>query len=187
LLRGYAFDVRREHANRRAPFALAAVALFTVTLIVFVLPESLVELMQREGVLQGSQGGWAYRLLVLVALAQAAYGGFAILRPERLGPPTSQPEDRARVSATVARTAAGITGLTIVYGIAAFALTGLRGGFWLFVAIALAQGAWYYRAVGIIDTWLELQPELVTPQASGQPDVYCPPLARAFIDARREI
>jgi fatty acid desaturase len=51
---------------------------------------------------------------------------------------------------SVAWTTAGIASLTLVYGVAAFALTGLRGGFWLFVVVELLQGAWYFRHVCVV-------------------------------------
>jgi hypothetical protein len=74
--------------------------------------------------------------------------------------------------------------LTFVYGLAAFLVTGQRGGYWLFAVLFLAQGAWYYRQVGDIGRWLEFQPEVVTRPSSAvwirEPDDYCPPLARSL-------
>jgi hypothetical protein len=167
---------------------VAAVALVAVTIVIFRLPESLIELMQRAGPLEGAKGDWAYRLLAVAAIAQAAFGGFVVLSPERVRADRElSVKKSSEVSVSVARNAAGMTCLTLVYGVAAFALTGMRGGFWLFVAVATAQGAWYYRAVGVIDSWLEIRPAHdQAPPGATPHHAYCPPLARGLIDARRD-
>ena len=118
--------------------------------------------------------------------------GFVLLRPERVQKarerdPKLARMSRAEVVASAARNAAGITLLTLVYGISALAITGERGGFWLFALLTGAQLAWYFRQVGEISRWISFQPEFV-PQPSpdegesrggeGRPHVYTPPLAR---------
>ncbi len=92
---------------------------------------------------------------------------------------------RDRIARSVSRNAAGITCLTIVYGVAIFLLTGLRGGYVPFPLLALAQGAWYFRQAGVVARWLAFQPEAVPePPApeewSREPDDYLPPLARGL-------
>lgn len=152
---GYAGEVMEGRDPRRVPFAVAAAALLIVSLAVFRLPQAFVADMQRDGVLTGDSADVAFVLIATVAGAQAAYGGFVLLRPERLE--TAIAEDarlatapRSDKLASVARNAAGIASLTLVYGVAAFALTGLRGGFWLFVVLEVLQGAWYYRLVRLV-------------------------------------
>jgi hypothetical protein len=74
--------------------------------------------------------------------------------------------------------------LTFVYGLAAFLVTGQRGGYWLFAVLFIAQAAWYYRQVGDIGRWLGFQPEVVAQPSSAvwvrEPGDYCPPLARSL-------
>jgi hypothetical protein len=75
--------------------------------------------------------------------------------------------------------------LMAAFGVAAFVVTGERGGFWVFPLVALAQGAWYYRQVGQIGNWLNFQPEVAPaePAAGAVPEVppdYSPPLARGL-------
>jgi hypothetical protein len=178
-----------EPVRAREPFAITAAAFGVVTLAVFRLPGSFVAVLERNALLQGSAAGWALRLLAIVAVAQAAYAGGMILRPERVEVALEEePSMRAAGSARVARSlswnAAGIAALTIVYGIASFAVTGERGGFWLFVLIGIAQLAWYYRLTGSIVEWLRFQPraDLRGTDAGGTPP-YCPPLARGFLGA----
>jgi hypothetical protein len=171
------------------PFALAAAALAVVTLAVFRLPESFVAVLERNALLQGAAAGWAFRILAVVAVGQAAYGGFMVLRPERVElaldqEPSLRAAGHARVARSLSWNAAGISALTVVYGVAAFAITGERAGFWLFVLIGIAQLAWYYRLTGTIVEWLRFQPQA----GSGSDEVdaappYCPPLARGFLGA----
>jgi len=176
--------------RRIAPFGAAAAAIAVTSILVASLPAILVEQIERARVLSDAQAGWAYRLLIAAAVAQALYGGFSILRPERLeaarrrDPKTAGMSRRALI-ASVARNAAGMVLLTLVYGLAAFGVTGERGGFWPFVALAVAQGAWYYREVGAVARWLGFQPEPVEEQAGAhvwrrEPHDYCPPLVRGL-------
>jgi hypothetical protein len=164
-----------------------------VLLIVFVavarLPESLISQIERARPLTEGQAGWVFRLMLLAALVQAAYGGFAVLRPERVGSalardPKLARMDRASIVAMVARNAAGMVALTVVYGLACTGLTGERGGFWLFALLAVAQGAYYYRQTGLIARWLALQPEPAPDKRTGEwnrePPDYSPPLARGL-------
>jgi hypothetical protein len=153
------------------------------------LPESLVEQLQRNSPLTGTDAGWAYRLLAGAAAAQILYGGFRVLRIERVRKaqetdPKVARMSRPRLLGSIARSAAGMIFLTFVYGLAAFLSTGQRGGYWLFAVLFLAQGAWYYRQVGDIGRWLEFQPEVVARPSSAvwvrEPDDYCPPLARSL-------
>jgi hypothetical protein len=174
--------------RRRGPFLVAAAVVLIVTILVFRLPESLVDQLRRHRPLSTDQSGWATKLLAMAAIAQAAYGGFVILATERV---RRARENEARVSemskaeivTSVARNAAAMVVLTLVYGIAAFLPTGERGSFWLFVLVAVAQGAWYFRQVGEIARWLVLQPEhIVRAESRGwkrEPPDYSPPLARA--------
>jgi hypothetical protein len=77
-----------------------------------------------------------------------------------------------------------MVGLTLVYGIAMFLLTGLRAGFWAFVAVIVAQALWYYRLVGDVAAWLGRQPRPTGSPAPvwdrGDAD-YSPPLARGLV------
>jgi hypothetical protein len=137
------------------PFGVAAAALLIVSVAVFRLPQAFVADLQRDGVLTGDAADVAFVLFGAAALVQAAYGGFVLLRPERIetalaadARPPGAP--RADALSSVAWNAAGIASLTLVYGVAAFALTGLRGGLWLFVVLELLQGAWYFRQVGVV-------------------------------------
>jgi hypothetical protein len=94
---------------------------------------------------------------------------------------------RAEIVASAARNAAGITLLTLVYGLSALAITGGRGGFWLFALVTGAQLAWYFRQIGELSRWISFQPEFVAdrpaaddgeprPETGAHP--YTPPLAR---------
>jgi hypothetical protein len=134
--------------------------------------------------LSDTQSGWAYRLLVVAALAQVFWVGFRLLRPERVAAGRDADLSNERVFAMTARTAAFIPALTIVYGLAALWVTGERGGFWLFVLIAVAQAAWYYRQVGEIGRFLGFQPQPAPHPGPGawirEPPDYCPPLARGL-------
>ena len=174
--------------RRRAPFLIAAAILLIVTILVFRLPESFVVQLRRHRPLSTDQSGWATRLLAIAAVAQAAYGGFVLLATEKV---RRARESDARVSrmskadlvTSIARNAAVMVVLTLVYGLALVGTTGERGSFWLFVFIAVAQAAWYFRQVGQIADWLVRQPERVAPEGSRgwqrEPPDYSPPLARA--------
>jgi hypothetical protein len=156
------------------------------------LPGSFVDRLRQNRPLDSNQSGWVYRLLVVMAIAQALYVGFVLLRPERIQKarekdPKLAGMSRAEVVASTARNAAGVSLLTLVYGVSAFAITGERGGFWLFALVTLAQLAWYFRQVGEISRWISFQPEFAAeaPAEEGEPRVreglaqtYTPPLAR---------
>jgi hypothetical protein len=153
--RGYPGDVTERRDPRRMPFGVAAAVLLIVSVAVFRLPQALVADMQRDGLLTGDAADVAFVLFAAAAVAQAVYAGFVLLRPERVE--TALAADarlatapRAVALTSVAWNAAGIASLTLVYGVAAFALTGLRGGFWLFAVLELLQGAWYFRQVGTV-------------------------------------
>ncbi|MFN2389863.1 MAG: hypothetical protein ABR575_09720 [Actinomycetota bacterium] len=183
-------------ARRAGPFVVAGAASAIVCLAVLRIPALLLGKLERSRPLTEAQAGWAYRLLVLAAVGQAVYGAFVVLRPEtiaraRAEQPRMRALTRVEVVRSVARTAAAMTGLTIVYGLAALGLTAQRGGFWLFPLVALAQGAWYYRQVGEVARWMSFQPDTdspvptaPTPWAGAGPD-YCPPIARGLTAPRR--
>ena len=163
------------------------VAIVSVALIR--LPESFVNSLERGRPLTTPQAGWAYRLLAFAAIAQALYGGFVILRVDHVKrardrDPKIAAMTHDRVIASLSRNAAGMVLLTLIYGVASFAVTGQRGGYWLFPVICLAQGAWYFREVGRVARWLTFQPEVrsgVVPTVwEREPPDYCPPLARAL-------
>jgi hypothetical protein len=178
---------------RFRPFAIAAALLAIIFIAMARLPETLVAQMARNRALDTAQADWAYRLLVIAALAQAAYGGFVVLQVERVrgarassAPIAAMP--RAGLVRTVARNAAVMVLLTLAYALAAFFITGQRGGFWLFAVIAVAQMGWYLRQVGEIARYVGRQPE-PAPEAElrtrwrREPDDYCPPLARGVFPA----
>jgi hypothetical protein len=142
-------DVTERHDPRRLPFAVAAAALLIASTAVVRLPQSFGADMQRNGVLTGDPANLAFVILAVVAGAQAAYGGFVLLRPERLETELANGRLPGSRAASIAWMAAGLASLTLVYGVAAFSLTGLRGGFWVFVIMELAQGAWYFRQVRV--------------------------------------
>ena len=177
-------------AKRIRPFAVVAAVLLIVCIAMARLPESLVELLDRNSPFTSTQKGWAYRLLAFAAIGQGLYGGFMLLRPDRVEralqrDPKLARMSRAKVTSTIARTAASMLIFTLAYGIAAFMVTGQRGGFWLFPVLAIAQGLWYYREVGQIARWMGFRNE---PQhhdsARGlwarEPADYCPPIARGL-------
>lgn len=183
-----------QDIRRRAPFWVAVAILVVVCIGVLRLPESFVAQVERNRPLSSAQAGWAYRLIALVAIAQAAYGGFFLLRPETIRKARDKDQKvaampRGRIASLVARNAAFMVVLTLVYGIAALAITGQRGGFWLFVVIAVAQGAWYYRQAGEVGRWLFFQPAVESQERRGEwrrePVDYCPPLARGLRPVRR--
>ena len=179
--------------RNRLPFYLVAVVISLVCLAILRLPESFVVELERQRPFTSDQSGWAYRLLAIAAFAQAAYGGFSLLHVDRVAAVREQDPKvaampRERVLRTVTRTAAGMVFLTIVYGIAAFWVTGERGGFWLFPLMAVAQGAWYYRQLGQIGRWLAFQPEPSPDDKRRsewrrEPPDYSPPLARGLVPA----
>jgi hypothetical protein len=161
--------------TRNGPFSFAVGVLTILTIALFRLPESFVEQLRRNRPLTSGQAGWTYRLLVFMAIAQAAYLGFVILRPERVAEarkndPKLGKMSRSEIVASIARNAAAAALLSIVYALAAFGLTGERGGYWLFFVLCFAQLAWYFRATGEIGRFMAFQPEFV----SGAPDQVAP-------------
>jgi hypothetical protein len=62
------------------------------------LPKSLVEQLQRNSPLTGTEAGWAYRLLAAIAAAQVLYGGFRVLRVERVRKARETDANVARMS-----------------------------------------------------------------------------------------
>ena len=181
-----------ESRSRARPFVAVGAVIGILSLALFRLPESFVSQIENNRPLSGPQSDWAYRLLFLAALGQALYGGFVALHAERLE--KARKEDsrirrmsRERLLTSVARTAAGMILLTLVYALAAFAVTRQRGGYWLFLALIVAQTAWYLRQVGVVGRWLAFQvddPHLpqIGEDASwqGAPPDYVPPVARGL-------
>ncbi|MGH2693719.1 MAG: hypothetical protein ACRDJJ_02775 [Actinomycetota bacterium] len=171
-------------------FLFSGAVLAVVCVAMARLPESFIAVFERSRPLNDAQGGWAYRFLVAASVAQAAYGGFVVLRVEtirraRRQDPKIAAMPRDRILTTVARNAAFMVSLTLVYGLAAFWITGERGGFWLFPLLAIAQLAWYYRQVGQIASWLVFQPDVERTEGPAhvwprEPPDYCPPLARGL-------
>lgn len=187
---------RMSPSRRRAPFVIFLIALAIFCLAVLRLPDSFLSQLRNNKPLDDVQADWVYRLLVFVALAQAVYGGFGILQTERVRKARERDEKTGAMSkeeivVSVARNAAGMCALTMVYGLAALGLTGLRGGFWVFPGIALLQAAWYVRQVAEIARWIEFQPAFVAKEGAkpdweaGPPD-YTPPIARGLSPASNE-
>ena len=176
--------------RRRKPFAVLGGIIVLVSVIVLALPEPGLVQARRNRAFTSDQAGWAYRLLVLAAIAHAAYAGFAPLRPYRAGTRLAAARgntDDGDLVARLAREAAWMASLTLVYGCVALAVTAERGGFWLFVLIAVAQGLWYYRSVGQTAAWLALAPPNGDPgpRAAGTSmpgDDYVPPVARGLLE-----
>lgn len=176
--------------HRRIPFVVVLVLTFVISIAVFRLPDSFVVQLENSQTFSISQRGWAFRLLAFAALAQAFYVGFAIFRPERVKHARETDRrvirlTRERLMRSLARNAAGAIVLTLIYGLAAFAVTGFRAGFWLFVFVVVVQAAWYYRQTGEIGRWLAFQPETADQQVASAiwiaaPPDYCPPIARAL-------
>lgn len=169
------------------------IVLAIICLAVFRLPGSFLTQINDHKWLDDTQAGWAYRLLVFVALAQAIYGGFGVLQTERVRKARERDDkiramSREEIVVSLARNAAGMCALTLVYGIAALGLTGQRGGFWVFPGLILLQAAWYYRQLGEIAKWIAFQPAFIaaetpTPGWSAGPPDYTPPIARGLTPA----
>ncbi|HEX2057991.1 MAG TPA: hypothetical protein VHI71_06440 [Actinomycetota bacterium] len=183
-------------ARRRWPFLGFGAVGIVACIVVASVPESLLAQMERNRALNSGQAGWAYRLLVIFALAAAAYTMFRVFTVDSVK--RSQERDAARGRAipvervvdSLSQNAASVPLLTIVYGVASVFFTGQRGGFWLFPLIALGQGAWHYRSVGEIVRWLSFQPEPepeeeISTEWKRVPPDYCPPLARGLVAAER--
>jgi cytochrome bd-type quinol oxidase subunit 2 len=179
-----------EPRRSRLPFILALAFAGIVTLAVYRLTDAFVVQLRNNSPLSDPAAGWAYRLIVAISVLQALYAGWAILRPERVRRAMAEEETVARlpryaIARSVCRNAAGIASLTVIYGVAVFLLTGLRGGFLVFPLLALLQIAWYFRQAGVIAGWLAFQqepaPEHPAPLPwSREPADYCPPLARGL-------
>ena len=156
--------MQRIAAARRGAFlvVLASAVIFAIAL--FRLPEEFVADLKRDRPLDLAAAGWLYRLLALAAVAQAAYVGLSVLRPEkvrsdRLQDPRSAAASPEKATRTVARNAAGAAALTLIYGVGAFILTGERGGMWLFLLIFAAQMGWNYRQTGLASRLFVLDAE----------------------------
>jgi len=176
------------------PFAVAATVLVIVMVAVFRLPATLLDQIELNGPFTSVQADWAYRLLAVAAVAQAIFVGFKVLRIERVqhsleSDPKLGEMSKTQIAASLARAAAGMAMLTLVYGLSALFIGGQRGGFWLFVVLTAAQLAWYFRQTGVIAQWLEFQPE-PTPHRirdvwRREPPDYCPPLTRGLTGSSR--
>ena len=175
--------------RRWTPLLVVAAVLAIAYVAMARLPESYVAQLARSRPLGSDEADWAYRLLALAAIAQAIYGGFVLLHTERIHKLRTTDDrvgamPRTRVLTLVVRTAATLVLLTFVYGIAAFVITGQRGGFWLFAVLTVFQGAWYVRQVNAVARYLDFQPDPEPPKPSGAwkqpPPDYTPPLARGL-------
>ena len=177
--------------RRWTPFLIVGAGLAIAFVAIARLPESYVAQMARNRPFFESraEADWAYRLLTVVAFAQAIYGGFVLLQIDRVKRSRERESavaamPRSDLLALVTRAAAVLVALTFVYGVATFWVTGQRGGFWLFAALSVAQIAWYFRQVNVIARYLDFQPE---PRPAREPAPwnqapadYCPPLARGL-------
>lgn len=180
--------------RRRWPFLAFGAVGIVACVVIASLPDSLLAQLERNRALTSGQAGWAYRFLVLFALAAAAFSMFRAITVDSVKrSQETNPKARAmappRIVDSVSQNAAAIPLLTIVYGVASVYFTGQRGGFWLFPLIALGQGAWHYRSVGEIVRWLVFQPEPepeeeVSTEWRREPPDYCPPLARGLVTGR---
>lgn len=186
----YASGVNELLHRRRGPFLVLLVFGIVVCIAVIQIPDTFLARVARNRPLSDAQAGWAYRLIAIAAIVQILYGGFAIFRIERVQAARERDQRFAqmpheRVVSSLSRNAAGMVVLTLIYGLATIAVSGLRGGFWLFPLLALAQAAWYYRELGQIARWKAFQPAPVeesrergrwTPHDSD----YVPPLTRGL-------
>ncbi|MGH2756571.1 MAG: hypothetical protein ACRDI3_02145 [Actinomycetota bacterium] len=150
--------------RRRGPFLAVLAAGIVVCAAVVSIPDSLLSQIERNRPLTDAQVGWAYRLIAIAATVQLVYGGFSVFRVERVQSarerdPRVAEMPHTRVISSLSRNAAGMVALTLFYGLATMAVSGLRGGFWLFPLLAVAQGGWYYREIGEIARWKSFQPE----------------------------
>lgn len=189
----YAADVSTPLGRRLIVFVYAFAIAAIVCIAVVNLPDSYLAQLLRSRSLSSSQAGWAYRLLAFAAVAQAAWGGFVVLKVERLkkaraADPKLRSMERGAVVSSISKNAAAMIMLTLTYGLASIWVTGQRAGFWLFPVLALAQGAWYYRQIGQLYEWLTFQPvPLETARRSvwrREPPDYCPPIARGLVTER---
>jgi len=182
--------VEELYDRRRLPFIATAAIIAIVSVAVARLPDSLVNSLERNRFLDNTAAGWAYRLLAFFAIGQALFGGFYVLRIDNVK--RSRAEDpkvaamaRPRLLGALARTATGMIFLTFIYGLAAFGLTGERGGYWLFPFLCVLQAGWYFRELGVVARWLGFQPETATQEIPSavwkrEPPDYTPPIARSL-------
>ena len=185
----------RLERRRRFPFAIGAGIVAIVVVAAARLPESFVNGLERRSTFSFAQSTWIFRLFLVAALIQALYSGFVRFRTDRIQRALER-DDRAaawsreKLVGIVARNAVVAALTTLVYGIVLLGLTGLRGSFWAFPLVALAQGAWYYRLVGELARWSSFRPEAPTRPAPSEwqrePPDYCPPLARGLLPVRGE-
>lgn len=153
-------------ARRRGPFLVLVVCAMLICIGILAIPDTFLRQIERNRPLTDAQVGWAYRLIAIAAAVQIAYGGFSVFRVDRVQSarardPRVAAMPHEKLIASLARNAAGMVFLTLIYGVASVAISGLRGGFWLFPMLAIAQGAWYYREIGQIARWNAFQPEHV--------------------------
>ena len=177
--------------RRRGPFIVAAAFGAAIIIAVIALPDSFLVAIQNGRPLTDTQAGWAYRLLVFFTLVQVVYTGGSVFRIEKVAAAREKDARLAalpkeRVIASLARNGAALVLFTFIYGVASIAITGQRGGFWLFPLIALAQGAWYYREIGQIAAWKAFQPEHVRDDPDlgrwrSVPPNHCPAITRGLI------
>lgn len=190
---------RQLDRARRGPLVAVAVVTLLLCLFVLQLPGVFLDQLQRARPLTETQSGWVYRLLAVAAAAQAIYGGYGVLRVERLRrarekDPRLEAMAAPQLLRSMSRTAAAMVAMTLVYGTSALLLTGERGGFWLFPLLAAAQGGWYLRALGVVRDWLIFQPAASSDDGLAyvwrrEPPDYCPTIARGLGPAtpRREL
>jgi hypothetical protein len=160
--------------RRRGPFLAVLAAGSVVVVAVISIPDSFLAQIQRNRPLTDAQVGWVYRLIAFAAAVQIIYGGFSVFRIERVQAardrdPRVAEMPHPKVISSLSRNAAGMVALTLIYGLATMAVSGLRGGFWLFPLLALAQGGWYFRAIGEIALWKAFQPEPEAEERNAQP------------------
>jgi hypothetical protein len=143
--------------RRNAPFFIAGGIAVVVVVAFFRLPDTLIVQIEHRAPATGSGGDWIYRLLAVVAVLQGIYVG-RMLRPDKvkrsLPDGVVAPEELERLFAAASRSASVAISPTLVYGLTAFFLTGGRSAMWFFVVVMVAQGAWYYRQLGRLATWL---------------------------------
>lgn len=152
--------MERIAAARRGPFLVVAAVALILAIALFRLPEEFVAGLKRDRPLELGAAGWLYRLLVLAAAGQATYVGLALLHPEkvrhdRLRDPKLAARPPGESVRVLARNAAGMAGLTLVYAAGSFLLTGERAGVWLFLFIFACSLAWNYRQTGLAASLIE--------------------------------
>ncbi|MDQ3939898.1 MAG: hypothetical protein M3238_00935 [Actinomycetota bacterium] len=180
------------YRRRRFPFAVVAAVVAVVSIAVARLPDSLVVSIENNRPFTSAQAGWAYRLLAFAAVGQAVYGAFVFLRVERVkraqaNDPKVAAMPHVAVIGSLSRNAAVMVLWSLVYGLAAFGVTGERGGFWLYPLLCVFQAAWYFREIGAVARWLAFQPAAIPEEAppafwQREPPDYCPPVARGLVD-----